>query len=259
MPICIIDKIEHKIELAKTPMVENWLKVYSGKAFKISKKFNFTTCEKLNEILKINNSLFKKLKLDFDYQSLQDLCNIKTLSKIHVQMVELQKTYKNSTDFLNKNTKGQWDLIHELLHIQEQRIRVDKIEFSQSKKKISHDSDGLTKNWSWEPKLTKEQFHKSASFDEWHINIPFAELGRHPYECFLYSPNTWQREGTMVGQIGVRLQVQLRRACQQPELGYHEWCSQQKIPTVGTHFPLANFLNEFPYDILNASEITIQD
>lgn len=259
MSICYIDNTKHRIELAETPMVENWLKVYSGKSFKISKKFNLTTCEKLNQILKNKNSLFKKFQLDFDYQSLEDLCNLEILSKIHLQIVKIQKTHKNSTKFLNTNTNGEWDLIHELLHIQEKRIRTDKIEFSQSANKMCHDPDALTNNWSWRPKLTEQQFYKSSSFEEWHINIPFAELGRNPYECFLYSPNTWQCEGTMLGQIGVRLQVQLRRAYKQPELGYHEWCLQQKIPAVGTHFPFANFLDEFPYNILNASEITIQE
>ena len=259
MPTCFIDKTEHKIELAETPMVENWLKVYSGKSFKISKKFDFGTCKKLYKILKNNGSLVKKFKLDFDYQSLLDLCNLETLSNIHLQVVQLQKKYKNVTNLLNKNTNGEWNLIHDLIHIQEKRIRSDKIEFSQSTSKTDHDPDSLTKNWCWEERLTQHEFHKSASFDEWHINIPFAELGRHPYECFLYSPNTWRYEGTMSGQLGVRLEVQLRRAYKQPEVGYHEWCTQQKIPAVGYHFPLANFSGKFPYEILNASEITIQE
>lgn len=258
MPICYIDKKKYRIEIAETPMVENWLKVYSGKSFKINKNFDLTTCRKINQILKDNYNLFKKFKLDLEYQSLYDLCKSETLARIHVQIVELQKTHKKSTDLLNKNTNGQWDLLHDLLHSQESRIKFDKIEFNQTTNTIDHDSNALTDNWSWEPKLTEQQYHTSASFDGWHINIPPTELGRHPYECFLNSPNTWQREGTMLGQIGVRLQVQLRRTYQQPERGYNEWCSQQKIPVVGNNFPLANFLDDFTSDMLGASEITIE-
>jgi len=258
MAICYIDKTKHKIELAETPMVENWLKVYSGKSFKINKEFDFTTCRKIEEILKTNHNLFKKFKLDFNYLSLHDLCRIETLSRIHVQIVELQKTHKKGTDLLNKNTDGLWDLLHDLLHAQESRIRNGNIEFNQTKNDVTHDSKALTENWSWESKLSGQQYHTSASFDRWHINIPTAELGRHPYECFLYSPDTWQREGSILGQIAVRIQVQLTRTHGQPERGYHEWCSQQNIPVIGNNFPLANFLDDFTSDILGASEITIE-
>jgi len=255
MTTCFLDNNPYAIELARTPMTKNWLEIYAGKTFQINTRIDSSVCENLQKILQKHNSLFKKFNLTFDHESLWQL---DTLANIHVQIVELQKQHKKSTDLLNRNTNGDWDLLHDLIHTQEAIVKKRCMEFGIGKSEIVHDSKSLTENWSWEPRLTAQQYHESASFERWHINIPTAELGRHPYECFLFSPDTWQREGSMLGQIATRLEIQLNHTNELPDAGYEEWCKAQDIPIIGNNFPLAKFV-DYPVDILQAKTLRIEN
>lgn len=257
MTTCFLNNKPYSIELSHTPIVKNWLGIHAGKTFQINKTIDLSISETLEKILQKHDSLFKKFNLDFDYESLWQL---ETLANIHVQIVELQKQHRKSTDLLNRNTNGDWDILHDLIHTQETIVKKRCMEFALDKSEIVHDSksQSFTENWSWEPRLTAQQYHESASFERWHINLPTAELGRHPYECFQYSPDTWQREGSMLGQIATRLTIQLNHTNEQPDAGYQEWCKAQDIPMIGNNFPLAKFV-EYPVDLLQAKTLRIEN
>ena len=64
------------------------------------------------------------------------------------------------------------------------------------------------------------------------------------YESFIFRPDTYKQEGSTIGQIGNNIEVQIVKTFPRPEKGYEEWCKQNGLPCVGTHFPLANFVNE---------------
>ena len=144
----------------------------------------------------------------------------------------------------NINTNNDWDYIHDYIHELEQSIRSNTAVFGHGEKLLNHDSEALAENWAWDPLMSMDDFYKSSDFDRFHINVPFTELGRHPYESFIFSPDTYKQEGSMLGRIGNSIEVQLVKTHPRPEKGYEEWCQQNGLPCVGTHFPLANFVNE---------------
>ena len=262
MSLCIIDNKKHfQIQLADTPFVGKWLEKYQGKKFKTSVRFpGSPDHKKLYEILKKNESLFNKFKLyDLCVSSANELYKRSRLSQIHLAIVIFQKEFRKSTNLMNQNTNGEWDEIHELLHNLENHIRTGNKEFVCGDDGLQHDSNSHAQNWSWDPILSHDEYHQSASFDIWHINVPTNELGRHPYECFLHSPDTWEQEGSMLGQIHNRLKAGLARIFPQPDKNYAEWCGIQGLPVVGNNFPLANFKNEQDaLEILDSSELEIQ-
>jgi hypothetical protein len=255
MSICFLNDKPYAINLAPTPMVKKWIESYAGKTFQIKKQIDASVCNRLKKILQKHDTLFKKFNLYFDNNS---LWQIETLANIHVQIVELQKLHKKSTDLLNKNTDGDWDLLHDLIHKQESLVKNRCMEFGLDNSEVIHNSGSQTENWSWESRLTQQQYHESASFERWHINLPTSELGRHPYECFTYSPNTWQREGSLLGQISRRLEVQLEYKQGRPDAGYEEWCKAQDLPIIGNNFPLAKFVDD-PTHILQAKTLRIEN
>ena len=52
--------------------------------------------------------------------------------------------------------------------------------------------------------------------------------------------------------------VQLVKTYPRPDEGYEQWCEDNNVPCVGTHFPLANFINKSDaQQIVDASEIKI--
>jgi len=257
MAVCFINNKEYEIKLANTPLVKKWLEIYNNITFKLHKSFDKTTVEDLYNLLSKHHKFFSKMTFNFSSYDKESLWNKQTLSKIHLQIVKFQKNYKKSTDLLNRNTNNDWDLLHDLLHKLEIQIREKEAEFSVGDSDLTHDSQGLTKNWSWDPRLTPQEFMDSASFDRWHLNIPTAELGRHPYECYCYSPDTWKEEGSMLGQIPIRITVKLAKTYPTPDQGYYEWCNTLSILPLGNNFPLANFNENFIPDILNAEDIRI--
>ena len=258
MSICYIDQKKFNIEIVDSPMVSNWLKIYNGVTFKLSKPFDKKIVDQDDIILSEYQNFFKKLQINLEYEDKTDLYSLKVLSKIHVEIVNFQKKFQKGTNFINENTNENWDLLHDLLHNLESQIKTGVIEFRTNDAKVTHDHAGLTENWSWEPKLSKDEFHASASFSRSHINIPTAELGRLPYECFLYSPDTWLNEGSIHGQIGNSLHLQMNKTSPRPDKGYEEWCQTQKIPVIGNNFPLANFTDNFAIQLVEAKEIIIE-
>tara|TARA_B100001094_G_C18084347_1_gene746940 strand:- start:434 stop:1222 length:789 start_codon:yes stop_codon:yes gene_type:complete len=245
MSVCIINEKEYKIEIAKTPFATQWLRLFNNKSLPVKVGYNTDAYEKLSKVLTSHKNFFKKIKLQaLSNIKENDLWDRKKLQELHLEIVMLQKNYKKSTNLANINTNDDWDYMHDYLHELEQSIRNNMAVFGYGEKLLRHDSKALTENWSWEPLMSIDDFYKSSDFDRFHINVPFKELGRHPYESFIFSPDTYRQEGSMLGQIGNNIEVQLVKTFPRPEKGYEEWCKQNNLPCVGTHFPLANFVNE---------------
>lgn len=261
MSVCIINQKEYEIEIAKTPFATKWLELFNNKLLPVKARYNTDAYKKLSQILPLHKNFFKKIKLQaLSTISENDLWDRKKLQQLHLEIVMFQKNYKKSTNIANINTNNDWDYIHEYIHKLEQSIRTNTAVFGYGDNLLTHDSKGLTENWSWEPLMTIDDFYKSSNFDRFHINVPFTELGRHPYECFIYSPNTYKQEGSMIGQIGNNVEVQLVKTFPRPEKGYEEWCKQNNLPCVGKHFPLANFVNEKDaQEIIYADSIKIKN
>ena len=248
MPTCFIDNQPYKIKLADTPFVKNWLKVYDNKNFPVKKSIDKEAHNKIKTLAVKHQNFFQKMGLvELARANSVDLWQRKNLSKIHLEIVIFQKNYKGSTDFMNKNTDGEWNNIHDYLHEQEKVIEKEKTIFGTGSVDLDHDSYTQSKNWSWEPILTVAEFHASASFDKWHFTVPLSELGRHPYECFKHSPDTWKQEGSLIGQISSKVEANLSYTYSNPDRGYEDWCGENNIPVIGDTFPLASFID--PNDI----------
>ena len=244
MPTCFIDNQPYKIKLADTPFVKNWLRVYDNKNFPVKKSIDKGAHNKIKTLALKHQNFFQKMGLvELARANSVDLWQRKNLSKIHLEIVIFQKNYKGSTDLMNKNTDGEWNNIHDYLHEQEKVIEKEKTIFGTGSVDLDHDSYTQSKNWSWEPILTVAEFHASASFDRWHFNVPLSELGRYPYECFKHSPDTWKQEGSLIGQISSKIKAQLSNTYNNPDKGYEDWCSQNKIPVIGDVFQLASFID----------------
>lgn len=245
MSTCVINNKEYEIEIAKTPFTAQWLKHYNNKVFDVKLVYDTDNHKKLGAVIDRHRDLFKKLQLKtLSKVEDIDLWDQETLNAIHLEIVLFQKNHKKGTDLANRNTNNDWDFIHDYLHALERDIRLKTATFGHGDKSLRHDSKTLTTNWSWEPLLDTKEFYESSSFDRYHFNVPFTELGRHPNEAFLYSPNTYKEEGSMIGQVGQNVEVQLRKTFPTPDKGYEEWCQRNNLPPVGTHFPLANFVNQ---------------
>jgi len=257
MATCLIDGKEFQIQLAQTPMVRNWLDVYNEKIFSINQGFDLSYCDSIIKILEKNKNLFNTFKLFLDKLEIVDLWDLQTISNLHLQIVNIQRHHTGITDFLNKRSNNDWDLIHELVHKQESQITNGTAEFSSTPTDKIHNSKALAHSWSWKELVTQQQFHDSASFERWHINFPTAELGRFPYECFRFSPDSWQQEGSMFGQLAVTLNIQLCKTHPRPHNGYEAWCEKQNLPPVGDNFPLANFIGEAPRELIYAKQLSI--
>ena len=260
MATCIINNKEYEIELANTPFTAQWLEHNNNKVLPVKVGYDTDTHTELSTLLNKHRNFFKKLKLTTlsEVQD-DDLWNQQTLNDIHLEIVSFQKNHKTGTDLANRNTNYEWDYIHDYLHALETDIRHNTATFGHGEKSLGHDSKTLTQNWSWDPLMTANEFYESSSFDRYHFNVPFTELGRHPYEAFIYSPNTYHQEGSMIGQVGQNVEVQLVKTYPSPEKGYQEWCDQNELPPAGTHFPLANFVKQDDAkNIIDADSIVIK-
>ena len=245
MSVCIINGKEYRIEIAKTPFATEWLRLFNNKSLPVKARYDTNAYEKLYKVLNLHKDFFKKIKLQsLSNVSENDLWDRKKLQELHLEIVTFQKNYKKSTEMANINTNNDWDYIHDYIHELEQSIRSNTAVFGYGEKLLNHDSEALAENWAWDPLMSIDDFYKSSDFDRFHINVPFTELGRHPYESFIFSPDTYKQEGSMLGRIGNSIEVQLVKTHPRPEKGYEEWCQQNGLPCIGTHFPLANFVNE---------------
>ncbi len=259
MPICVIKDKEFKIEIADTPFAKEWLKCFNNTALPVKKHYDKKPHAKLWSTIQSNKNFFQKMQLEkLSKITENDLWNSSKLQEIHLEIVTWQKKYKKSTDFANANTNNGWDYLHDHVHAMEQCIRYTSAVFGVGDTELSHDSKTFSKLWTWESKISADDFKQSSSFDHYHINVPFAELGRHPYESYLYSPKTYHAEGSITGQIANDVLVQLVETYPRPDEGYEQWCEDNNVPCVGTHFPLANFINKSDaQQIVDASEIKI--
>lgn len=257
MSICILNDKKYQIKLANTPFVRAWLERYNGVEFRCVEKFKKDKASNICTLLEKHKSIFHKFDLDFSEVNTTSVLNKHVLRQVHCKIVQLQKKYKKSTDLLNKNTNGDWNMLHELIHKVEKQLCRDQIQFSVGLSSLKHDPDLQVKNWSWKQTLTQQEFMESSSFDRWHLSVPLAELGRHPYECFCYSPETWNDEGSTFGQISHLITAQLSKTYPRPDKGYYSWCKKQNIFPMGDNFPLADFNKEFIQDLINAETIRI--
>lgn len=257
MPICVINSKEFQITLADTPFVSKWLEIYNNVDFRCVKPFNKKNALDICTILAKHQKIFQKFGLECSEVNENTIWNKELVSKTHCQIVQIQKKYKKSTDLLNLNTNNDWNLLHEILHKFEKQVFADQIEFSVGNSSLHHDPALLEENWSWKPILTPQEFMDSSSFDQWHLNVPTAELGRHPYECFCHSPYTWDQEGTMLGQISPFITAHLSERHPSPDKGYHNWCKGLGILPVGNNFPFASFKKDPPIELVDAETIRI--
>jgi len=257
MPICIVNGKEYQITLADTPFVNKWLEIYNDVEFKCVKKIDKDNALDICRIVSRHQKIFQKFGLDFSGINEKTVWDKDIVSRTHCEIVKIQKKYKKSTNALNLNTNNDWNLLHEILHDFESQLFRDRIEFSVGDSSLNHDPDLQDENWSWKAILTTQEFMDSSSFDQWHLNVPIAELGRHPYECFCYSPDTWDQEGTMLGQISPFIKAQINERHPSPDKGYHDWCEKLNIPPVGNNFPLANFNGNPFVELVDAEKIRI--
>ena len=181
---------------------------------------------------------FKELIIDERSQLLKQEC----LTKIHGKIVETQRQFKKSTDFLNLNTSGQWDHIHEILHHLEQNISSTRLDFHADDVDINHDSKVNEKYWDWEDRMTPQEWAVSTIFGRYHLELRSLELGRVPWECFSYAPQNWQSEGCLSGNVSPCVRVGLA-SCQQQSAPaeFMAWSKNNGLPVIGPVIPLANF------------------
>ena len=259
MPVCVINEKEFEIEIADTPFVKKWLKFFNNTVLPVKKPYNKIPHTRLWKTIESNKNFFQKMQLEkLTNIKETDLWSNAKLQEIHLEIVSWQKKYKKSTDFANANTDNAWDFLHDYIHDMEECIRYTTAVFGVGDAQLNHDSKTLTKNWTWQSKISADDFKDSSSFDRYHINVPFAELGRHPYESYLYSPDTYKEEGSITGQVSNDVTVQLIKTFPRPDQGYEQWCNHNAIPFIGTHFPLANFkkISE-AQQLIDATEIKI--
>lgn len=242
MPTCYLDDTPHDIVLAGTPMSAEWLDRFAGQILHIDKPYDRSTIDDLYQLINTHRPLFAKLRLGFltDVSSVTELMHQQNLTDIHAGIVDLQKRHTGITDILTQNTQGGWANIHEHLHRLESEIRANSMTFMKTVG-LDHDNTDTAPGWRWDDQFTAQQWAESTSFSTSHISIPTTELGRTPYEAFLFAPDKWQSEGSMAGIMAPRLRLRATRTRHRSDHGYEQWCGQQGLPVIGDHLPLANF------------------
>jgi len=260
MPTCYLDNAPYDIILSETPMSTEWLDRFAGETLHVNTPYDGSMVNKLYQLINTHRPLFAKLRLEFltDVSSLGELMHQQKLTDIHAGIVDLQKKHTGITDMLTKNTQGGWENIHEHIHKLESQIRGNSIKFSRNLG-LEHDNTDTAPGWQWENRFTAQEWADSTSFDTSNLSMPTSELGRTPYEAYQFAPDNWQSEGSLVGAMVPRLQLQTGRRQHRPELGYEEWCGAQGIPVIGDHLPLANFCDDtFLDQILSVKTIRIE-
>lgn len=245
MPTCYLDDDPHDIVLAGTPISDRWLELFAGQSLQINRPYDATTIDNLYDLITTHRPLFSKLRLDFltNISASTQLMHQRNLTDIHAGMVELQKKHRGITDILTKNTQGDWEAIHENIHILESKIRKDKMEFMRTPG-LQHDTTDISPGWRWDDQFTKTQWADSTSFTTSHLSIPTTELGRTPYEAFQFAPDQWQSEGSLNGVLAPRIDLRATGCQHRPDHGYEQWCERQGLPIIGEHLPMANFTND---------------
>jgi hypothetical protein len=245
MPTCYLDDKPFKIIFVETPMSAEWLDRFAGETLHINTPYDGSIINKLYQLINDHRPLFTKLRLGFltDVSSMEELMHQHRLTDIHAGIVDLQKKHTGITDLLTRNTRGDWEDIHEHIHRLESHLRGNPMTFVRNQGLI-HDNTDTAPGWRWENQFTPQEWADSTSFDTSHLSIPATELGRTPYEAFRFAPDNWQLEGSLIGTMAPRLRLHTSTARHRPDHGYEEWCEAQGIPVIGDHLPLANFLDD---------------
>ena len=242
MPICYLDDEPHEITLTDTVMSGAWLASFAGETLHRNGAYDTRTLDLLWHLIDTHRPLFAKLRLEFltAVARRTDLMHQPRLQDIHAGMVQLQKRHPGMTNLLTHNTAGGWAQIHEHIHDLESHLRKGGMTFMRTPG-LNHDTTDAEPEWLGEARFTAEQWRDSTTFTSAHLTIPTMELGRTPYEAFLYAPDRWHTEGSMAGTLAPRLIVNTQRSQRRPDQGYEQWCEAQGIPVIGDQLPLANF------------------
>jgi hypothetical protein len=242
MPVCYLDDNPYDIILVETPMSNKWMDSFAGETLRLNTPYDRSTIDELYQLIITHKPLFAKLRLDFltNITSKTELMHQQTLTDIHSSMVGLQKKHLRITDILVNNTKGGWENIHENIHRLEEQIRNTSMMFVRNSG-LLHDNTDTAPGWKWDNIFTAQEWADSTDFSTSNLSIPTMELGRTPYEAFLFAPDNWRSEGSISGTLAPRAVLSTSRSQRRPDQGYEEWCETQGIPVIGDHLPLANF------------------
>jgi hypothetical protein len=242
MPVCYLDDEPHEITLTETVMSRAWLDRFAGETLHRDRPYNTTIMDRLYQLISTHRPLFAKLRLEFltDVTARTDLMHQPRLRDIHAGMVDLQKRHTGTTDLLGRNTQGGWEEIHEHIHDLESQLRRGSMTFMRTPG-LKHDTHDSAPGWLWQNQFTAEQWAASTTFTTADLTIPTMELGRTPYEAFLYAPDRWHTEGSIAGTLAPRAVLSTTRSHHRPDEGYEQWCEAQGIPVIGDQLPLANF------------------
>jgi hypothetical protein len=248
MSTCIINGQSFSIDIFESPLSAAWLKHNAGKEL-IGKKESFSIFKNLDNLYTILTRYrplwekmgFEELIIDKRSQLLRQEC----LTNIHFKIVSTQRQFKKSTDFLNLNTAKQWDHIHEILHRLEADVASTKLNFNLDDVDIAHSSKVNEKYWDWGDRISPEEWARSTTFGRYHLELTFLELGRHPWECFSYAPENWQREGCLSGNVYPCVLVGLVSGLQHSvPVEFETWSKKNGLPVIGPRIPLANFCTD---------------
>ena len=248
MSTCIINGYSFDVNIFDSPLTSSWLERHAGKEL-IGRKKSFSIFENLDNLYNILTQYrslwekmgFKELVIDKRSQLLKQEC----LTNIHSKIVYTQRQFKKSTDFLNLNTAGQWDHVHEILHHLEHNISSTRLDFHADDVDIGHDTKVNEKYWGWGDRVSSQEWAVSTTFGRYHLELRSLELGRVPWECFSYAPENWQREGCLSGNVSPCVRVGLSSGQQQSAPAeFVAWSKNNGLPVIGPIIPLANFCTD---------------
>lgn len=256
---CKINQHSFEIELVSSKIADSWIDLYQGVSMSCSSAVDLADRDAAWSILERHRDLWPKIGMDcLAKADPVKLLDQSYLGDMHKQMVIMQKNYKMSTSLLDSKTKGDWSRLHEHLHSIENTLVVSCWIFDGSgTARHTHDYERRMNNkWNWEPQFTAEEWRDSTTFSHSHLEIVFTELGRYPWECFIMSPDNWEQEGSLAGNLLPTIKVKPRRLTKSIPVNYSEWCKKNQIPVVGERIPLANFKsNDFLSEIIKPNPV----
>ena len=236
---------EHELEatIIDTPFTKKWLERFQHQELPLISNFDFSTRDKLFAILTEYESLWSKFGLfELIVKDPTELLDQSRLADIHTAIVQIQKKYSKGpgiTPILNKRTNNEWDIAHDLLHKLEEIIISDNANFNKTQPISDHDSEVNSKHWQWESQFTADEWCESTGFGTTNLELILTELGRHPWECYRYSPDRWEQEGSLLGNLLPAIQLNIRNTNQSSTKEYEQWCKENSLPVIGSRVPFA--------------------
>ena len=236
---------EYELEatIIDTPITKKWLERFQHQELPLISNFDFSTRDKLFAILTEYESLWSKFGLsELIVKDPTELLDQSRLADIHTAIVQIQKKYSKGpgiTPILNKRTNNEWDIAHDLLHKLEEIIISGNAKFNKTQPTSDHDTEANSKHWQWESQFTADEWYDSTSFGTTNLELRLTELGRHPWECYLYSPDRWEQEGSLLGNLLPAIQLNIRNTKQSPTKEYEQWCKENSLPVIGSRVPFA--------------------